>query len=64
LGVLAAWLIFDGREVNSGGIFRLHVSAPLPALGLAWGVGIALLGGLVPAIRAGKIPAAMALRAV
>jgi putative ABC transport system permease protein len=64
LGVLVAWLVFDGREVNSGGIFRLHVSAPLAALGLGWGVAIALLGGLFPAIRAGRMPAATALRAV
>jgi putative ABC transport system permease protein len=64
LGVLLAWLLFDGHEVNSGSIFRLHVSVPLAALGLAWGVVIALLGGLFPAIRAGRIPAAMALRAV
>ncbi len=63
LGVLIAWLVFDGYEVSSGGIFRLHVNAPLAALGLAWGVGIALLGGLFPAIRAGNLPAAMALRA-
>jgi ABC-type antimicrobial peptide transport system permease subunit len=56
--------LFDGYEVNSGGIFRLHVSVPLAALGLAWGVVIALLGGIFPAIRAGRIPAAMALRAV
>jgi len=40
------------------------VSAPLAALGLAWGAGIALLGGLFPAIRAGRTPAATALREV
>jgi putative ABC transport system permease protein len=64
LGTLAAWLAFDGRVVYSGGVFRLHVSAPLVALGLAWGVIIALLGGLFPAIRAGKLAAATALRTV
>jgi len=64
LGVLLAWLVLDGREVNSGGIFRLHVSAQLVALGLGWGVVIAMLGGLFPAIRAGRMPPAMALRAV
>ena len=64
LGVLVAWAVFDGREVYSSGVFRLHVSAPLVGLGLAWGAAIALLGGLFPAIRAGKIPAATALRAV
>jgi putative ABC transport system permease protein len=64
LGVLVAWLLFDGREVYSSGVFRLSVSAPLAALGLAWGAAIALLGGLFPAIRAGRTPAATALREV
>jgi putative ABC transport system permease protein len=64
LGVLIAWLVFDGREVYSEGVFRLSVSAPLVALGLGWGVVIALLGGLIPAIRAGRMPAVTALRAV
>ena len=64
LGALIAWLLFDGREVFSGGVFRLQVSLPLVLLGLAWAAGIALLGGIVPAFRAGRIPAAQALRAV
>jgi len=64
LGALVAWLVFDGRVVFSGSVFRLHVSAPLVALGLAWGVIIALLGGLFPAIRAARLAAATALRAV
>jgi putative ABC transport system permease protein len=64
LGALIAWLLFDGREVYSAGVFRLHVSVPLVVLGLGWAVGIALLGGLIPAIRAGRIPAAQALRSV
>ena len=64
LGALVAWLVFDGRTVYSGVVFRLHVSPQLVALGLAWGIIIALLGGLFPAIRAGKLPAVQALRAV
>ena len=64
LGTLAAWLAFDGRVVYSGGVFRLHVSAPLLALGLGWGAAIALLGGTFPAIRAARLEAAKALRAV
>jgi putative ABC transport system permease protein len=64
LGVLVAWLVFDGREAYSGVVFRLHISPALAALGLGWGAVIALLGGLFPAIRAGKLPAATALRAV
>jgi putative ABC transport system permease protein len=64
LGALVAWLVFDGRVVYSGSVFRLRVSAPLVALGLAWGATIALLGGVFPAIRAGRVEAAKALRAV
>ncbi len=64
LGTLVAWLAFDGRVVYSGGVFKLHVSAALLALGLAWGAVIALLGGVFPAIRAGRLEAARALRAV
>jgi putative ABC transport system permease protein len=63
-GTLVAWLAFDGRVVYSGGVFRLRVSAPLVALGLACGATIALLGGVFPAIRAGRLEAAKALRAV
>ena len=64
LGTLVAWLAFDGRVVYSGGVFKLRVSATLVALGLGWGCIIALLGGIFPAIRAGRITAAQALRAV
>jgi putative ABC transport system permease protein len=64
LGSLVAWLIFDGRVVYSGSVFRLHVSLKLVGLGLAWAVTIALLGGIFPAIRAGRLAAVQALRAV
>jgi putative ABC transport system permease protein len=64
LGTLLAWLVFDGRVVYSGGVFKLRVSASLVALGLAWGLVIAMLGGLFPAIRAAKLAAAAALRAM
>jgi putative ABC transport system permease protein len=64
IGTLVAWLAFDGRVVYSGSVFRLRVSAPMVALGLAWGAIIALLGGAFPAIRAGRLAAAQALRAI
>jgi putative ABC transport system permease protein len=64
LGTLVAWLVFDDRVVYSGGVFKLHVSTALAAVGLAWGVIIALLGGFFPALRAGRLPAAKVLRAV
>lgn len=62
-GALLAWIAFDGREVYIWGIFKLRVSAGLLALGLAWSTVVALLGGLFPALRAARIPAAEALRA-
>jgi len=64
IGTLMARLVFEGRMVYSGGLFTLHVSATLFALGLAWGTGIALLGAAFPAVRAGKLAPANALRAV
>jgi putative ABC transport system permease protein len=64
LGTLVAWLAFDGRVVYSGGVFKLRVSASLIALGFAWASTIALLGGAFPAIRAGRLAPAKALRAV
>ena len=63
IGAFIAWVIFDGREVFVWGVFRLSVPAPLIGLGLAWGVAISLLGGVLPAIRAARIPAIEALRA-
>lgn len=63
LGTLAAWLAFDGRVVYSGGVFTLHVSGALVALGLAWGVLIAVLGGAFPAVRAARLAATQTLRA-
>ena len=64
LGTLVAWIAFDGRVVYSGGVFRLQVSAGLVVLGLAWGAAIAVLGGVFPAIRAGRLAAVQALRTV
>jgi putative ABC transport system permease protein len=63
IGTGLAWAIFDGREMWIWGSFRLHVSADLLALGLGWATLSSLLGGLVPAIRAARIPAYEALRA-
>ena len=62
LGAAAAWLLFDGREMWVWGAFRLRVSPSLWALGLAWALVTALLGGLLPALRAGRLPPVEALR--
>jgi len=62
LGAAIAWLIFDGRDMWVWGAFRLRVSPSLWALGLTWAVVTALLGGLLPALRAGRLPPVEALR--
>src|SRR5262249_36372920 len=63
LGALIAWLAFDGREILSWGLFALQVPPPLIGLGLSWGAAIALLGGVLPALRAAGLPTVEALRA-
>jgi len=63
LGTAIAWAIFDGREMWVGGAFRLRVAPFLWVLGLLWALGTSLLGGLMPALRAARLPASEALRA-
>jgi putative ABC transport system permease protein len=64
LGGALAWLLFDGRLIRGiDSAFSASVSPPLFALGLAWALGLALLGGLPPAIRAARLAVARALLA-
>jgi putative ABC transport system permease protein len=62
LGTALAWLIFDGRDMWVWGAFKLRVSPALWLLGLVWALTTSLLGGLLPALRAGRLPPSMALR--
>lgn len=62
LGAAIAWLIFDGRDMWVWGAFKLRVSPALWALGLAWALVTSLLGGLLPALRAGQVTPIEALR--
>jgi putative ABC transport system permease protein len=65
VGVAAAWLLFNGKHVvQARNVFDLSVSPRLVALGIAWALGLALLGGLPPAIRAARRSVTDALRAV
>jgi putative ABC transport system permease protein len=64
LGVLAAWLLFNGNIVSPIGMsFRLTVTPHLVALGVAWALSMGLLGGLLPALRASRASVTTALRA-
>ena len=70
IGSLIAWLFFNGNTVSTSGgglgqmVFELSVSPQLMILGIVWACFIGVLGGLFPAVRAARLPVAMALRAV
>lgn len=64
LGVLVAWALFDGMHASSLDMsFRLAVTPALALLGLLWALGIGALSGLLPAVRAARVPVSVALRA-
>jgi putative ABC transport system permease protein len=68
IGAAPAWLFFNGHGVNSLGgnftqlVFRLAVTPDLIVQGIAWALGIGLIGGLLPALRAARLPIAAALQ--
>ncbi|WP_232830999.1 ABC transporter permease [Peristeroidobacter agariperforans] len=72
IGALLAWAFFNGNTVSTLGgagglgqlVFELSVSPQLMILGVVWACVIGVLGGLFPALRAARLPVAMALRAV
>ncbi|MDB5734053.1 MAG: rane protein [Alphaproteobacteria bacterium] len=64
IGAAIAWFLYDGkRDAFGNTVFVLTVSPGLVALGVAWAVVVALLGGLAPSIHAARRPVVEALRA-
>jgi putative ABC transport system permease protein len=64
IGAAAAWLLFNGHKVVSGiSVYAMTVSPALLLQGLLMAAGIGAVGGLLPAIRAARLPVATALRA-
>jgi putative ABC transport system permease protein len=64
LGAALAWVFFHGMAVSPFGYsFRLDVTSQLAAIGIAWALAMGLVGGLLPAWRAGRVPVTTALRA-
>jgi putative ABC transport system permease protein len=64
LGSLAAWLLFNGLAASPFGYsFQLSVTASLAVLGVEWALAMGLVGGLLPALRAARMPITTALRA-
>ena len=68
LGGAIAWLAFNNFTVSTLGnnfsqvVFQFQVSPPLLWNGLKWALGIGLVGGLFPALRAARLPITSALR--
>jgi len=64
-GIAIAWALFHGqRYAFAQTLFQLTVSPGLVGMGLAWALAVALLGGLLPAVRAARLPVVDVLRAV
>ncbi|HEY4039668.1 MAG TPA: ABC transporter permease [Burkholderiaceae bacterium] len=68
LGAAAALLLFNGNTLNTLGanftqvVFHLSVSLPVLVSGVIVACAIGAAGGLLPAIRAARMPVAAALR--
>ncbi|MDE2049485.1 MAG: ABC transporter permease [Gammaproteobacteria bacterium] len=64
LGAALAWFFFSGLSASPFGYsFRLDVTPALALLGVAWALAMGLIGGILPALRAARVPVTTALRA-
>lgn len=64
LGAAVAWLFFHNMAVSPFGFsFKLDVTPRLAEIGIAWALAMGLFGGLLPALRAARVPVTTALRA-
>lgn len=68
LGALVAWLVFNGYTASTLGanfsavVFSFDVTPALLWNGLKWALTMGLLGGLLPALRAARMPVTVGLR--
>jgi putative ABC transport system permease protein len=68
LGALLAWLLFNGYTASTLGanfsavVFSFDVSPALLWNGLKWALTMGLVGGLLPAMRAARMPVTVGLR--
>lgn len=64
LGAGLGWIFFNGLSASPLGFtFHLAVTPRLLVLGIAWALVIGLVAGLLPALRAARMPVTAALRA-
>lgn len=68
LGAALAWALFNGYTTSTLGenfsqvVFTFTVTPPLMWTGLKWALAIGLIGGLLPALRAARLPVVEGLR--
>jgi putative ABC transport system permease protein len=64
IGAGLAWLFFNDLSANLLEFsFHLAVTPYLVALGIGWALGVGVISGLLPAVRAARVPVTVALRA-
>jgi putative ABC transport system permease protein len=69
VGATMSWLLYNGNTVNLGDstgsiVFDMQITPTLLLLGVVLACAVGLIGGLLPAVRAARLPVATALRAV
>jgi len=65
LGAFVAWIFFNGMAASPFGYsFQLDVTPSLAVIGIVWALAMGLIGGLLPALRAGRVSVTTALRTV
>jgi putative ABC transport system permease protein len=71
IGAFISWALFNHSSAStiSGSmgtqfVFDIAVTGSIVAVGLAWAAVIGVIGGLFPAVRAARLPVAVALRSV
>ena len=69
VGVTISWLLFNGNTVTLGDstgsmVFDMQITPALVVIGVLLACSVGFIGGLLPAVRAARLPVATALRAV
>lgn len=63
LGGTLAWVFCNGMSSSPFGFsFRLSVTPRLAQVGVEWALVIGFIGGLLPPIRAARVPVVAAMR--
>lgn len=69
IGAGAAWVLFNGSTISFAGdvasiVFERRVTPALVLVGVVWACTVGFFGGLLPAVRAARLPVATALRSI